>query len=255
MKVLVICPTYGRLPYLGRMVASFLSQTYTNSDLVIINDDSNVQIKFIHDRVTVININKKHLLDVKRNIGAVMGRNYDLIMPLDDDDIFLPKQIEYHVEQFEKNPDINLFRNIRSFIVYGGEFKFGANGPNSIAYKPNTFFEYGGYNHFEKNSGGDTKFFDKIKNKLIVKDKENSYFVYNFSGVNYHLSCINENHIIGVAEQQLKKLNCSGGFHIIPDYEEYQKFIDLSKIYLVDEVPIPVRSISDGKIIYGDGIK
>jgi glycosyltransferase involved in cell wall biosynthesis len=255
MKVLVICPTYGRLPYLGRMVASFLSQTYKNSDLVIINDDPNVQLKFYHDRVTVVNISKKHLLDVKRNIGAVMGRNYDLIMPLDDDDIFLPKQIEYHVSKFENNPDLTLFRNIRSFIVYGGEFKFGSNAPNSIAYRPDAFFACGGYNHFEKNSGGDTKFYRSIGGKIEVRDKENSYFVYNFSGVNYHLSCIDETKIEGVAERQLKSMNCSGEFVIVPDFEEFQKFITLSETYIQNEVPIPVRAVSEGKIIFGDDVR
>ena len=36
MKVLVVVPTYGRLPFLGRVVVSFLSQTYEDKELVII---------------------------------------------------------------------------------------------------------------------------------------------------------------------------------------------------------------------------
>lgn len=39
MKVLIVCPTFGRLPFLGRMLASFLSQDYSDKRLVLINDD------------------------------------------------------------------------------------------------------------------------------------------------------------------------------------------------------------------------
>jgi glycosyltransferase involved in cell wall biosynthesis len=58
MKVLLVCPTYGRIPYLGRMVASFLSQNYDDKHLVIVNDDSNVELCCDIKNIIVININK-----------------------------------------------------------------------------------------------------------------------------------------------------------------------------------------------------
>jgi len=243
MKVLTICPTYARLPYLGRMVASFLSQTHTNSDLVIINDDPDVNIVFKHDRVTVLNLNKKHLVDVKRNIGGIMGKQYDLIMPLDDDDIFLPEQIEYHVKKFEENPSIELFRNTQCFITYGGFFERSTNAPNAIAYTPSAFLKYGAYSHFEKDGAGDLYFYNKVIDKLVVEEPDHCYFVYNFSGVNYHLSCINEDEIIPIAENQRKMMNISGNFTIEPDFEEFQKFIDLSERIKNGEDKIKVDAI------------
>jgi len=254
MKVLVVTPTYGRLPFLGRMVASFLSQTHENSDLVIINDDPNVNIKFDHERVFILNINKKLILDVKKNIGAVMGKDYDLIMPLDDDDIFFPEQISYHVRKFQENPHIQMYRNIRSYIVYGGKFEEGVNAPNAIAYTPDLYFDIKGYQHFSKNSGGDSVFYGKISNdkKIAIKDEENIHFVYNFGAINYHLSCIgDESKLPAIAEQQLKSLNCGGIFEIKPDYEEFQKFINMRDLFIErGKTPISVKSLSEGKIIF-----
>jgi len=249
MRVLSICPTYGRLPFLGRMVASFLMQTHTDSDLVIINDDPHVNVVFEHERVTVININKKHLLDVKRNIGAIMGLNYDLIMPLDDDDIYLPQQIEYHVRKFEENPHIDLFRNVDCFLTSKGQFKRGRNNPNSSAYRPSAFLANGGYGFFEKNSSGDVRFAHKFKNKMIVREPENAHFVYFWFGGNYHLSAINEKDLESVAANQREKFKISGDFIIEPDFEEVQTYIDLSKKIIGGEQAIDITcSDESGKI-------
>jgi glycosyltransferase involved in cell wall biosynthesis len=249
MKVLTICPTYGRPQFLGRVVASFLMQTHTDSDLVIINDDPHVNIVFKHNRVTVVNLNKKHLLDVKRNIGAIMGINYDLIMPLDDDDIYLPQQIEYHVRKFQENPDIDFFRNADCFITLHDQFKRGTNSPNSNAYRPSAFLTNGGYDFFEKNSSGDVKFANKFTNKLIVREPENAHFVYFWYGGNYHLSVMDEKDLEGVAADQRKKFNIVGDFIIEPDFEEVQTYIDLSKKIIGGEQAIDITcSDESGKI-------
>ncbi len=249
MKVLTICPTYGRLPYLGRLVASFLSQTHIDSELVIINDDPNITLRFDHDRVTIVNINKKHLLDVKRNIGAIMGRNYDLIMPLDDDDIFLPEQIAYHVRMFQENPNIDLFKNSDCFVVYKDFFTQGICSGNAIAYTPDAYLKHGAYNFFNKNSSGDAEFYKKFTNKLAVHDFENTQFVYNFCRSTYHLSYIDEKKLESIAESQRIELGCHGNFDIVPDFDEYNKFITLSNRFKTDNSKIAVSTnIIDGKI-------
>jgi len=249
MKVLTICPTYGRLPFLGRMVASFLMQTHTNSDLVIINDDPNVRVIFDHERVTVINMSKKHMLDVKRNIGAIMGLNYDLIMPLDDDDIFLPEQIEYHVRMFKENPEIDMFRNASCFTTIDGKFRRGLNSPNSCAYRPSAFLKNGGYGFFDKNSSGDLKFVRKFTNKRVVNQPEHAYFVYFWYGGNYHLSKIDEKNLETVAAKQREKFNISGDFIIEPDFKEVQTYIELSKKINIVKTTVDINCTDEsGKI-------
>jgi len=70
MKVLVICPTYGRLPLLGRVLASFLDQDHTDKELIFINDDKNVQLTCDIENVHVLNLTKKITLGSKRNIDV-----------------------------------------------------------------------------------------------------------------------------------------------------------------------------------------
>jgi glycosyltransferase involved in cell wall biosynthesis len=80
MKVLVVMPTYGRIPFLNRALASFLSQTYDNKELVIINDDKNVELKCEYPNVICINLNKKILIGQKKNLATNVGY-HDLYMP------------------------------------------------------------------------------------------------------------------------------------------------------------------------------
>jgi len=248
MRVLVICPTWGRIPYLGRMLASFLSQTYVNTHLVIINDDKNVKVDCKYDNVTCINVNSKLLLDCKRNIGACFG-DYDIIMPLDDDDVFLPDRINNHVYKFIDNPGIGCYRNSLSYILYGNKFKVGGNAPNAISYTKAAYHAAGGYSKFDNNSGGDTVLYDKLQNKLVEQDPHNMDFVYNFGGVNYHLTCIDENKLEDIAYAQLVKLDLLGQTYTIePNYAEFAKLNILSELYQAKNEDIEVVHNGDCNI-------
>ena len=54
MKTLIIMPTYGRIPFLNRALASFLKQNYDDKTLVIINDDNNIELKCNYKNVVCI---------------------------------------------------------------------------------------------------------------------------------------------------------------------------------------------------------
>jgi glycosyltransferase involved in cell wall biosynthesis len=248
MKALFICPTYGRIPYLGRMLAGFLRQTYDDKHLVIINDDKNVELCCNWDNVTCINLNRKILLDAKRNMGACFG-NYDLIFPQDDDDVVLPNRIANHVKKFQENPNINLYRNSASYMIYGNDFKIGKNAPNACSFKRSAFFKIGGYTHFERNSGGDLKFYSKMVERMHENDEKNIDYIYNWSGVNYHLSAVGkqEDKIEKIAYEQLLKLDILGKkYWIEPDYDEYFNFMRLVEMF--EGEPLPIKYSNSGKI-------
>jgi glycosyltransferase involved in cell wall biosynthesis len=251
MKALFICPTYGRIPFLGRMLAGFLRQTYDDKHLVIINDDKNVELCCDYDDVTCININKKILLDAKRNIGACFG-NYDLIFPQDDDDIAMPNRIANHVKKFQDNPNINLYRNSASYLIYGDEFKIGKNAPNACSYSKQAYYETGGYQHFDKNSGGDAKFFSKMIKKMHEYDESDIDYVYNWGGISNHLSCSNEINLEKIAYDQLVGLDLIGKkYWIYPDFFEYDKFLTLAEMYKGE--PIKIKHVGLGKINIPNG--
>lgn len=257
MKVLLIAPTYGRLPYLGRLVASFASQEYEDKELVIINDDKNVQLVCDYPGVTCINLNKRILVTHKKNIAVSLGF-YDLYMPHDDDDVFLPKRIQNHVNKFKENPDIPLYRNELAYILFGGEFKMANSGFNCVSFTRKTWFDHNGY-EFPKASGQDAEFLAKVKNKMSEKNEAELDYVYNWSGLNYHLSSSQEHNITDIAQHQLKEMGLVGGkFHIKPDFEEYKKFVMLDEMYrsgrrnlLVNHKNVPKGKIDIAHLIKG----
>lgn len=249
MKTLVVCPTYGRIPYLNRMVAGFLSQTYDDKHLVIINDDKNVELCCNNNQITCINLNKKILLPQKRNIGVMVGY-YDLIMQYDDDDIFLPNRISNHVKKHTENPNMWYYWNMSSYIIYGDKFEIAGCSPNHSSFTRKAWFNVGGYAN-NQNIGDDMEFFYKIENcfKLQENDPTLADYVYNFGGVNYHASYEEDVRIDEIAYNQLSEMNLIGKkYWIEPDYEEYNKFLTLQNLYNERKESLTIEHIEQGKI-------
>lgn len=231
MKVLVVTPTYGRLPFLGRMVASFLSQTYEDKELVIINDDVNVTIYCDEPNVICINMNKKILVAQKRNIATQVGC-YDLYIHLDDDDIFLPERIANHVKIHQEHPEINLYRNTAAYRVYGNSFYKDTSTQNYVSYKRKGWFEMGGNTH-NSNFEEDVYLLENMSNVLEEDRPDQLDVVYNFGGVNYHLGAQPDIlELENIAKCQLIEIGMfKKEFKIIPDFIEFNKFVELDKKY------------------------
>lgn len=241
MKSLVVCPTYGRIPYLGRMLASFLSQDWDDKHLVIINDDKDVTLHCDYSNVTVINCNKKMTVAEKRNIGVSVG-NYDLILPLDDDDIFLPNRISNHISKYSDN---KAYRNIPCYIIYGDKFQIDNSAPNSISFKKDEWYNVGGYKILEDARADDGVIHKELKDRNVLfeeNDVNNIDFVYHFGGVNYHLSCTSHDNINKVAHQQLVDMKLKGGHYWIePDYGKLSMIHDLVNHYKKINTPFKVK--------------
>lgn len=101
-------PTHNRLEILKRAVLSVLEQTYTNFELIIVNDGSKDGTKNYLDALSI----KEQRVKVFHNIeamGACYCRNLAIksasgvyITGLDDDDVFLKNRLEdffYHKEK------------------------------------------------------------------------------------------------------------------------------------------------------------
>lgn len=247
MKTLTIIPTYGRLPFLGRALASFLSQTYDDKELVIVNDDKNVQLVCEHPGVTVINMSKKILIGQKKNLAVQLGY-HDLYLNLDDDDVMLPNRIANCVKIHTERSDINLYRNLNGYTIYGSEFMVSGSTLNAVSYTRKGFFESGGYTH-PINNGEDGQFLNDMPKKLEIPDLNQLDYVYNYGGVNYHLSFTQDDVIDSIAKAQLKEMQLTNGkFYIQPDFEQYNKFITLEQMYKATGNPIHVKHTGMGKI-------
>lgn len=98
-KISVIIPVYNTGKYLARCLDSVLGQTFTDFEVICINDGSTdnsgeilAQYAKTDKRIKVINQTNSGVVNARNN-GVEQSRA-DLIFPLDSDDIILPTALE-----------------------------------------------------------------------------------------------------------------------------------------------------------------
>lgn len=113
-KLTVIMPVYNGEKYLKEAVDSVLNQTFTDFDLLILNDNSSDATASIldeyakkDDRVVVITKTSNEGPANLRNEG-IEKANTPLIALLDADDIALPTRFEKQIQLLEANEDLAL---------------------------------------------------------------------------------------------------------------------------------------------------
>ena len=138
--VSVLTPTYNRTQFIPRLVDCYKAQTYPKESMEwIILDDGQELCKEILEQETQGLPNIRYIyLDEKLNIGE--KRNLlnkeargDIIVCMDDDDYYSPYRVSHVVEEFERNPKINLAGSSEMYMYYTDTkdiYKLGPYGPN-----------------------------------------------------------------------------------------------------------------------------
>lgn len=105
----VIIPTYNRLEYLKQAVASVLSQTYKNVEIIIIDDNSENEV------IMALKQYQRNLPEIKivfrdKNMGPGINRKYgyslakgDYLIFLDDDDFYTNIHFFNHAINYLEN--------------------------------------------------------------------------------------------------------------------------------------------------------
>lgn len=123
--VSVIIPTYNGASFLGRAIRSVLDQTYSNLELIVVDDMSpdntgEVVKQFEDARVKYI----RHDVNKGASAARVTGRRNssgDILAFLDQDDFFHPEKMEAHVEFLGKYPEIGFSYNPYYEMVHSSE--------------------------------------------------------------------------------------------------------------------------------------
>lgn len=112
-KVSIIIPTYKRSEYLERAIESVLNQTYSNIEIIVVDDNdpkSHYREETEKKMEKYTDIQKVVYIKNKENLGGALARNEgifkatgDYVTFLDDDDIYLPKKIEVQLDYMLKN--------------------------------------------------------------------------------------------------------------------------------------------------------
>lgn len=110
--ITVVTPTYNRVEYLGNAIDSVLSQTYSDFELIIVDDnpvDSDARKK-TEELVGKYSDVRIRYLKNPMNLGGAASRNIGIdeakgeyIAFLDDDDMYLPDRLEVQYKEMVEN--------------------------------------------------------------------------------------------------------------------------------------------------------
>ncbi len=124
--VSVIIPTYNRSNLLDRAIRSVLAQSFTDFELIVVDDASTDDTQSL---VGAVNYSRIKIIRHERNKGAPAARNTGIKVSqgeyigfLDDDDEWLPKKLEKQLEAFQSS-----FDDV-SLVYTGFYFASGKNG-------------------------------------------------------------------------------------------------------------------------------
>ena len=110
--VSILMPVYKTSQYLREAVDSILSQTFTDFELIVLNDCSPDNAEDILDEYTdpriVRYLGEKNVgLANVLNVGMQMAKG-KYIARMDSDDLSIPNRLEVQVDYLERHPDIDL---------------------------------------------------------------------------------------------------------------------------------------------------
>ena len=136
--VSIIMPSYNTASYIAESIQSILSQSYSEWELLIVDDCStdntdDVVRLFLTDR-------RIKYLKNSKNSGAAGSRNYALreatgkwIAFLDSDDLWLPNKLENQISFMEKNAYHFSYTKYAEIDVVGKRTGITVSGPNHIS--------------------------------------------------------------------------------------------------------------------------
>ena len=122
-SVSVIIPTKDRPNMLPRSVASIWSQTVLPQEIIIIDDASEVDYKSIIEKLQQDSPIPIVYKKIERSLGPGNTRNTganlaggDILMFLDDDDVWLRQKIANQLQIFKENPDVGVVYAARQAV-------------------------------------------------------------------------------------------------------------------------------------------
>jgi glycosyltransferase involved in cell wall biosynthesis len=125
-RVSVIIPAYNAEAFIGETIASVQAQTFTDWELVAIDDGSGdrtaeiiLQRQATDSRIRLIR-QPNQGVSAARNLGIAQSQG-EILAFLDADDRWLPNKLSIHLQQFEANPTLGVSFDRVEFLTQAGE--------------------------------------------------------------------------------------------------------------------------------------
>jgi glycosyltransferase involved in cell wall biosynthesis len=173
----IVIPCYNDAQYIEQTVLSALNQTYTQKEVIIVDDGSDATTKIIlrnlENRVTKIVRQENQGQSIARNRGIKEAKG-EYILVLDSDDIFNPSFCEKAVAILE-NEKIKLVtsyltrfngnKNIDEYCPQGGDisvFIIDNQATGSAMFRKKDCIEIGGYDEIMRSGFEDWEFYIRL---------------------------------------------------------------------------------------------
>ena len=108
----IVITTYNRSDKVEEAIRSAINQTYSNTEIIVIDDNSNRLEERERTKEIIQKFSGIKLIQNKNNLGGALSRNEgiknakgNLISFLDDDDIYLPNRIEEMYKEYIRHKD------------------------------------------------------------------------------------------------------------------------------------------------------
>lgn len=120
----VVIPTYNRCDLLAEALRSVVSQTYSNWELLVIDDGSTEPIeevvKAFSDQRIIYHRQMNQGVSVARNLGIQLAKG-KYIAFLDSDDMMEPICLDEKIKLVKENPDVGVVGGGCRYVNYEGE--------------------------------------------------------------------------------------------------------------------------------------
>jgi glycosyltransferase involved in cell wall biosynthesis len=123
-KISIVIPTYNRAHVLGRAIESVFAQTVSDFEILVADDGSTdataALLESFPERVLHLRQSNRGPA-AARNLGMAAARG-EYIAFLDSDDAYFPRNLEAHLEVFDRNPGAGLVYAGSEIVDAGGAF-------------------------------------------------------------------------------------------------------------------------------------
>ena len=174
----IIIPCYNDAQYIKQSVLSALNQTYSNIEVIVVDDGSNEEtkkvLKKLQNQITKLITQENQGQSKARNVGIRESKG-DYILVLDSDDYFEPTFCEKAIEIFKVNFNAKLVtcygnkihnsKAIDVFMPTGGyskDFLFKNCATGSAIFKKTDWHIAGGYDEEMRNGFEDWEFYIRL---------------------------------------------------------------------------------------------
>jgi glycosyltransferase involved in cell wall biosynthesis len=129
-RVTIVTAAYNPGPFLDETVRSVIAQTFTDWEMIIVDDGSTQDISAVakmHPNITYIRQENRGQ-SVARNVALLRARG-DLIAFLDQDDLWSPGKLHQQVAAMDASPDVGLsYTNFQRIDGNGNRLGAGFDG-------------------------------------------------------------------------------------------------------------------------------